>query len=388
MKGKYFIADQEDIDKKLASDVYFSRTIPFVEQNDGKAITAEITASSDEIINFTGVQEILNLLEGKNISLRTLPEGTVIRSRDSAGIPIPFVIIEGIYESIMEYETSLLGFICQSSGISTQSSKFFQEIYPKEFVSFGIRRMHPAISPMIDRAAFIGGASGVSGILGGELTDTIPVGTMPHSIAIIMGEEKAWEYVYNNSPKGKRTLLIDTFGDEKIKALEIAEKFPETDYIRLDTHSTRRGNFASIVREVRWELDLRGHSRIKIMVSGGLKLDQISELKKAGAELFGVGTSIASAKPIDFAMDIVQVEKKPISKKGKYSGSKDVLKCRECDNVRVVPKGIPLQCHGPMKSVMVEVLHEGKKVMKPETAKEIRARSVEMSLKLIQARIE
>ena len=46
MKGKYFIADQEDIDKKLASDVYFSRTIPFVEQNDGKAITAEITASS------------------------------------------------------------------------------------------------------------------------------------------------------------------------------------------------------------------------------------------------------------------------------------------------------------------------------------------------------
>ncbi len=381
MKGKYFIADQDDIDRKLASDVYFSRTAPFITKNDGKKVIAEITASSNEIINFTGIEEMIRLLEGKNISLRAIPEGTVMSTRDSAGIPVPFIIVEGIYESIMEYETSMLGFICQSSGISTQSMKFFMEIYPKEFVSFGIRRMHPAISPMIDRAAFIGGASGVSGILGGELTGTVPVGTMPHSIAIIMGEKKAWEYVYKNSPPGRRTLLIDTFGDEKVKALEIAEKFPETDYIRLDTHSSRRGNFASIVREVRWELDLRGYRNIKIMVSGGLKLEQIEELKKAGAELFGVGTSIASAKPIDFAMDIVQVEDVPISKKGKYSGSKDVLKCTECGNVRVVPWGIALECHGPMESIMAEMIHDGKRTSKPETAADIRKRSVDLALK-------
>ena len=384
MKGKYFIADQEDIDRKLASDVYFSRTSQFISENDGKKVIAEITASSDEMINFTGLEEMIRLLEGKKISLRAIPEGTVIQTRDSAGIPIPFVTIEGIYESIMEYETSLLGFICQSSGISTQAMKFYMQIYPKEFVSFGIRRMHPAISPMIDRAAFIGGASGVSGILGGELTSTVPVGTMPHSIAIIMGEKKAWEYVYRNSPPGRRTLLIDTFGDEKTKALEIAEMFPETDYIRLDTHSSRRGNFPSIVREVRWELDLRGYRNIKIMVSGGLKLDQIAELKTAGAELFGVGTSIASAKPVDFAMDIVKVGDIPISKKGKYSGSKDVLKCPECGNVRVLPIGVELECHGPMKSLLNEMIHDGKRTSKPETAIEIRSRSVGNALKNIQ----
>ena len=384
MKGKYFIADQEDIDSKLASDVYFSRTAPFITENDGKKVIAEITASSDEMIDLTGLEEMIRLLEGKKISLRAIPEGTVMQTRDSSGIPIPFVTIEGVYESIMEYETSLLGFICQSSGISTQAMKFYMQIYPKEFVSFGIRRMHPAISPMIDRAAFIGGASGVSGILGGELTSTVPVGTMPHSIAIIMGEKKAWEYVYRNSPPGRRTLLIDTFGDEKVKALEIAEMFPETDYIRLDTHSSRRGNFASIVREVRWELNLRGHSNIKIMVSGGLKLDQIAELKLAGAELFGVGTSIASAKPVDFAMDIVQVENVPISKKGKYSGSKDVLKCPECGRVKVLPIGVRLECHGSMKSVLNEMIHDGKRISNPETAVEIRKRSVDHAMKIIQ----
>ena len=384
MKGKYFIADQEDIDSKLACDVYFSRTAPFITENDGKKVIAEITASSDEMIDFTGLEEMIRLLEGKKISLRAIPEGTVMQTRDSSGIPIPFVTIEGVYESIMEYETSLLGFICQSSGISTQAVKFYMQIYPKEFVSFGIRRMHPAISPMIDRAAFIGGASGVSGILGGELTSTVPIGTMPHSIAIIMGEKKAWEYVYRNSPPGRRTLLIDTFGDEKVKALEIAEMFPETDYIRLDTHSSRRGNFASIVREVRWELNLRGYSNIKIMVSGGLKLDQIAELKLAGAELFGVGTSIASAKPVDFAMDIVQVENMPISKKGKYSGSKDVLKCPECGRVKVLPIGVRLECHGSMKSVLNEMIHDGKRISNPETAVEIRKRSVDHAMKIIQ----
>lgn len=39
--------------------------------------------------------------------------------------------------------------------------------------------------------------------------------------------------------------------------------------VRLDTPGSRKGNFAEIIREVRWELDVRGHKKVKIIASGG-----------------------------------------------------------------------------------------------------------------------
>ncbi|MGP6220803.1 nicotinate phosphoribosyltransferase [Caldiplasma sukawensis] len=374
---KFFSATDEDIMNGKASDVYFSLNKKFINEN--KEIIAEITSSSSEKwIVFSGLAEILNLLEGKDVSVNAIEEGVTIPLRDAKKIPIPFIQISGKYREIMEFETAILGMICQSTGISTESGKVFRECRGKPFFSFGIRRMHPSISPMIDRAAYIGGASGVSGILGAKLTGTDPVGTMPHSAALIMGEEKAWEFIVNNMPKGRRVILIDTFGDEKFKAIEAAEKFPDIDYIRLDTPSSRRGNFPNIIREVRWELDLRGHENVKIMVSGGIRVEQIPELIDAGVEAFGIGTSISSAKSIDFGMDIVEVEGINITKRGKFSGKKKVFRCEECGKVYVLPEKseIPV-CHdNKMNLILKEKLKNGKKVDEPEVG-QIRKKAIQ-----------
>ncbi|MGP6239424.1 nicotinate phosphoribosyltransferase [Cuniculiplasma sp. SKW4] len=384
-KGKFYIATEEEILEGKASDVYFSRNEDLVkDKSSDDNVVVEVTLSSnDEWVTFTGLQEVLNLLEGKPINLWAIPEGTIISPRDSNGRPIPFLVIEGKYSDIMVYETAILGMLCQSTGISTESTRVFMECYPKEFFSFGIRRMHPAISPMIDRAAYIGGAAGVSGILGAEAIGLKPVGTMPHSIAILLGEDVAWKYINDNYPKGSRTLLIDTFGDEKIKAIEAAEKFPEIDFLRLDTHSSRRGNFPAIVREVRWELNLRGYTNIKIMVSGGIKKEQIKELKDAGADSFGIGTSIASGKTQDFAMDIVQVGNYPIAKKGKFSGKKDVLMCKECKKVLITPYGSKKECHGAsMESILTKSIENGN-INKRDTPLESRNRCISRAMEMI-----
>ncbi|MEO0273027.1 MAG: nicotinate phosphoribosyltransferase, partial [candidate division WOR-3 bacterium] len=131
--------------------------------------------------------------------------------------------------------------------------------------------------------------------------------------------------------------LIDTFGDEKFESLKAAETIRDLIGVRLDTPSSRRGNFSKIVREVRWELDLRGFSHVKIFVSGGIDEDDIPALKEAGAYGFGVGTSISNAPTIDYAMDIVEIEGKAITKKGKFSGRKMVFRCPKCLNLRVIP---------------------------------------------------
>ncbi len=383
-KNRFFIATEADILEGRASDVYFSRNMDLVRNDKGERMVAEITLSSSEgWVNFTGLEEIINLLEGKDIHMWAIPEGSIVSPRDSQGRPIPFIVLEGNYSDIMVYETSILGFICQSTGISTEATKVYMECYPKTFMSFGIRRMHPGISPMIDRAAYIGGAAGVSGILGGEAIGKDAVGTMPHSVAILMGEEKAWKYIHDHFTAGSRTLLIDTFGDEKIKAIEAAEMFPDIDFIRLDTHSSRRGNFAAIIREVRWELDIRGHQNIKIMVSGGIRREQIKELKDAGAESFGIGTSIASGKTQDFAMDIVQVGEIPLAKKGKYSGKKDVLKCEVCGTTTIVRYGETRKCHERnMESILVKYIENGT-VLKREKIDEIRGRSIKSAQKMM-----
>ena len=41
-------------------------------------------------INFTGLNDVITLLESHNVNVQAIPEGTVIRPRDRYGVPVPF----------------------------------------------------------------------------------------------------------------------------------------------------------------------------------------------------------------------------------------------------------------------------------------------------------
>src|SRR6059036_1642320 len=146
---------------------------------------------------------------------------------------------------------------------------------------------------------------------------------MPHSLIIAMRDQvKAWKSFNKHMPKKvPRIALVDTYFDEKTEAILAAEALGKDLYgVRLDTPSSRRGNFAEIVREVRWELDSRGFNKVKIYVSGGLNDESIKRLSDAGADGFGVGTSVSNAPTIDFALDIVESEGRLVAKRGKLGG--------------------------------------------------------------------
>lgn len=377
------IATDEDILGGDASDVYFQRSIAGIkERGFDFDVAAEFTVSGplDPWVNFSGLDEVVNALEGRNVDLYAIPEGTVMKPRDDAGVPVPFLRIEGKYSEFGEMETAILGFICQSTGISTESARVRIAAGDLPFFSFGIRRMHPAISPMIDRAAYIGGADGVSGILGARIIGLEPLGTMPHALSLLAGDEEAWAISQMNVPEGhKKVLLIDTFMDEKFAAVKAADLFPEVDYLRLDTPGSRRGNFAALLREVRWELDTRGHSHVKLMVTGGINADSVRVLKEAGADAFGVGTSISSAKPYDFAMDIVSVKGTALAKRGKFSGKKNVFRCPACGSVSVTKETVPGKacgCGNQMEPVLKKFIESGRETDTYEKPSRIRERSL------------
>ena len=77
-----------------------------------------------------------------------------------------------------------------------------------------------------------------------------------------------------------------------------------------------------LVREVRARLDLAGHPKVKIVVSGGLDEERIGVFKAAGAPVdsFAVGSAISKASPIDFTGDLKEIDGRPVAKRGRIPG--------------------------------------------------------------------
>jgi nicotinate phosphoribosyltransferase len=169
--------------------------------------------------------------------------------------------------------------------------------------------------------------------------------------------------------------LIDTFLDEKFEVLNVAEAMGDKLYaVRFDTPGSRRGNFYRILEESRWELDLRGYRHVKFFVSGGINEEDIPVLNPV-VDGYGIGTSISNAPVVDFAMDIVEVEGRPLAKRGKWSGSKRVLACAKCGERKIAPNDATehvCSCPGVMNDLLIPALDNGSQLMKPESPARIR----------------
>jgi nicotinate phosphoribosyltransferase len=373
----FFTADPKDILEGKVTDVYFERALKILKaKNINPVVKAEFIAkslpSSWPWALFTGIEEALYLMKQLKIKARAMKEGTVFYPFE------PVMEIEGRYQDFCVYETALLGLICQSSGVSTQAARMKKLAGERLVMSFGARRMHPILAPMIERNAFIGGCDGVSVVKSGEVIGEDPMGTMPHSLVLCMGSTVAAVKAYDEvlDPKVKRVALIDTFQDEKFEVLNVAQALGEKLYaVRFDTPASRRGNFFRILEEARWELDLRGYGHVKFFVSGGIHEEDIPILNPV-VHGYGIGTSISNAPVVDFAMDIIEIEGRPFTKRGKWSGNKRVLACGQCGARKIVPfaraEKIICTCGGTFNDLLVPVLDSGKELIKIDPPAKIR----------------
>jgi len=364
--ARFHIASPDEIRAGRVTDVYFQRTVEILraEGVDRYVVGEIITKGLPEDWQWAvlaGVDEVAHLLEGHELRVSCLPEGTFFRAYE------PVLTIEGRYAEFALFETALLGLLCQASGIATKAARCRQAAGWRPVLSFGARRMHPGITPMIERAAYIGGCDGVSAIVSAELLGITASGTMPHALILVAGDTvtatRAFDRVID--PAVPRIALIDTFNDEKFEALRVAEALGKRLHgVRLDTPSSRRGNMLRILQEVRWELDLRGYEHVKLYVSGQLDEHKIAELNPA-ADGYGVGTAISSAVVVDFTLDLVEIDGVPIAKRGKESGAKVLQVCRACHCRRVVPRAQGERrcpCGGEYEDLEVPLLEQGRLV--------------------------
>jgi nicotinate phosphoribosyltransferase len=377
MTSTFDLSTPEEIRSGAVTDVYFlrAREVMRAAGEDPQVVVelrAEGLPASWPWAVFSGLDSVLDVLENRPLDVEALPEGSVFYAEE------PVLVITGRYLDFSLLETAILGLVCQASGIATAAARCRIAAEDRPVYAFGARRVHPGIAAMVERAAFTGGCDGVSTVKGAEHLGVEPVGTMSHATSLVLGDERAWEgFDRTIDARVPRVALVDTSQDERQGALAAARLLGKRlAAVRIDTPASRRGDFASIVREIRWELDANGFSNVKILVSGGLDEQRILLLNRF-ADAYGVGTAITNAPVIEFSLDIVEVDGKARSKRGKLSGRKHLWGCPQCGNRGISRASDRLgqcpRCGHRVRSLLVDTLHKGRRRGRAPSPFEVRS---------------
>src|SRR5262245_45191600 len=118
----FHLATDQEIKSGEVADVYFNRPVQILRARGNRArVKAEVYLKSLPgdwgwgIL--AGIEEAARLLEGLPVDVTAMDEGTVF------GAYQPVLTVEGVYVDWAEYETALLGLLCQASGIATKAAR-------------------------------------------------------------------------------------------------------------------------------------------------------------------------------------------------------------------------------------------------------------------------
>jgi len=318
---EFLIAKPEEIKSGLNTDAYFLRTEEVLEgMGKNPDVVMELFTKSfpDENYQFgvvLGIYEVAKLLEGLPVDVYAMDEGEIFFPYE------PVLQIRGKYKDFARYETTILGFISFMSGIGTKSARVRIAAKDKKIYSFGTRRQHPFLSPVVEYCTYVSGFDGVSNVLGAKYIFKTPVGTMPHALILIIGDEKEAFLAFDQyvDPKVPRIALVDTYGSPTIGAINALEALKEKlSGVRIDSK-----DYAYLIKDIKWEFVRRGFSNVQIFLSGGFDEYEVERFYDY-ADAFGVGTRVANAPVIDFALKIVEVDGNPVAKVGNMPGAKQV----------------------------------------------------------------
>lgn len=309
------------------SDVYFLRTRQVMEAEGLNPVAAmEVYPSRDGVL--CGMREVEALL--RNV-LPNDAEVWALADRERISAREIVLRITAPYLCYAIYETAILGTLASETGWATAAAECVEAAGDVPVVSFGARHVHPLAAPRMDYAAIVGGCTTCSTPLGAQMAGKEPSGTMPHAMILCFGDtvQASLSFDRHIDPEVPRVVLVDTFQDEPLEALRVAEALREKlQAVRLDTPSERGGVTPDLVSETRARLDQAGFSEVKLFVSGGMTPERIRGFRESRSSVagFGVGSYICSARPNDFTADIKELDGKPIAKRGRIPGITENLR--------------------------------------------------------------
>ena len=243
-------------------------------------------------------EDFLSYLAGFHFSgdIYAIPEGSVVFPKE------PLVkVIAPIMEAQL-VETAILNIINHQSLIATKASRV-DYAAGGGVMEFGLRRAQgPDAGTLGARAAVIGGCTGTSNVLAGELYGIPVQGTHAHSWIMSFPDELTAFRTYAKMYPDACILLVDTYDTLKSgvpHAIEVFKEMRDAGItsklmgIRLDS-----GDIAYLSKKARKMLDDAGFPDAVISASNDLDEYLIESLKIQGATItsWGVGTNLITSK--------------------------------------------------------------------------------------------
>ncbi|MDE3110381.1 MAG: nicotinate phosphoribosyltransferase [Acidobacteriota bacterium] len=308
-----------------------------------------------------------------------MPEGTIAFPGE------PVMRVTAPIAEAQLLETYLLATLSYSTMIASKAARIYTAAQGRQVVDFSARRAHGAAASLLcARASVVGGCTGTSNTLAGELYGVDTYGTQAHSwIMAHENESEAFGHFLDTFPAGA-TLLVDTYNVRNaVNTIIAMDRKPAG--IRLDS-----GDLCADSRWARHKLDRAGWKDVKIFASGDLDEYKIASLLRRGARIdaFGVGTALGApgdAPHLNLIYKLVEVERrgeireaaKFSSAKVTYPGRKQVLRYSnsrgEYVNDRIALEDEPRNGGEPL---LIQVMRDGRRIGPNEPLAALRDRCV------------
>jgi nicotinate phosphoribosyltransferase len=266
----------------------------------------------------------------EQLEVRALHEGDDIEPWETV------MTIEGDYALFAHLETVYLGCLARRSLVMRNVREVVDAAAGKPILFFPARHDHWLVQTGDGWAAHVAGVIGVSTDAQASWWGGRGVGTVPHALIAAYGGDTALaarKYADEFGAEQNVTVLVDFANDSVRTALEVADALGDDLWgVRLDTSDqladralqerygddAPRGVAAELVKVLRAELDANGHSRVRIVVSGGFTAERIRAFEHAGVPVdgYGVGSSLLRGSN-DYTADVVLVDGRPCGKVGR-----------------------------------------------------------------------
>lgn len=226
-----------------------------------------------------------------------IPEGTVVFPRE------PLVKVVAPIMEAQLVETAILNIINHQSLIATKAARVCYAAKGDGVMEFGLRRAQgPDAGIYGARAAIIGGCTGTSNVLTGQMFHVPVLGTHAHSWIMSFPDEYTAFKTYAQMYPSACTLLVDTYDVLKSgvpNAIRVFEEMRESG-IQLKNYGIRidSGDLAYLSKEAYKMLAAAGFDDATICASSDLDEYLIDSLKTQDARInsWGVGTNLITSK--------------------------------------------------------------------------------------------
>ena len=312
--------------------------------------------------------------------VHAMPEGTVFFDSE------PILRVTAPLPEAQLVETRLINILHFQCLIAAKAARFVLSAPDKLLVDFGLRRAHGAEAGLLAaRASYIVGFAGTATALAGRLYDIPMFGTMAHSFIEAHDDEMSAFEDFASSRPEEPVLLIDTYDTEAAarKVVVLAPPLKEMG-IRLAGVRLDSGDLVALSKKVRQILDDGGLRDVTIFASGGLDEDELMRAARAQAPIdgFGIGTNLTTsydAAALDCVYKLQEYAGRPRRKLSSYKatwpGRKQVWRRLSPDG-RMNGDVLSLEDdRQPGEPLIHIVMRAGRRINKPESLAEIRARA-------------